>query len=377
MTPDSSPPDERKTERRPQSQGDPRLPHPRDLGVRHRADRHRGQVAPERQGVDQGGLRPAPERRGLPRRDEHHALRAGQPLQPRSGAHPEAAPAPAGDREADRRGGAEGAHAGPARALLQERAGQGGRWPSAGARSSTTSARTSSAARSSARRRGPSRSGAAGDRRACSSPRRCSAPAARRSRARSPSPGLGARPGFRSGLDGAGSPVVRGGARSSAALDGQIRLDSTAGPRWSSPASPSASWSARRSIQFSNQLLPLARPGLARRATACSCRSSSSPRSFPTIWATAIAGTRARARLVELRGPDHDARRARGPPSPAGCPTGFGPGTRHGRSRATAASTRAIPGVFFPRGHRRRRTSPSRSACCCATSSSAAASASG
>ena len=62
---------------------------------RHRAGRHRGQVAARRSRQPARQLRRDPRRRGLPHRRAHQPLRAGQRLEPRSAAAAQAAAAQA------------------------------------------------------------------------------------------------------------------------------------------------------------------------------------------------------------------------------------------------------------------------------------------
>ena len=87
-------------------------------------------------------------------------------------------------------------------------------------------------------------------------------------------------------------------------------------------------------------------------ATACSCPSSSSPRSCPTISATAIAGTPERARLDRARGRGRPALAAAAPRSgePARLPNGLRPGHIVTVDPGHGGVDPGNPGVFFPRG---------------------------
>src|ERR1043166_7961043 len=68
-----------------ESAGLARLPPSRDLGDGNRAHGYRSQEPQEWESLDQGGLRPRPERRALARGDSHHTNIATEPLEPPPG----------------------------------------------------------------------------------------------------------------------------------------------------------------------------------------------------------------------------------------------------------------------------------------------------
>ena len=140
---------------------------------------------------------------------------------------------------------------------------------------------------------------------------------------------------------------------------------------------PAVPLPGRRAALPLQQPAPAARRrGLARAATRSSCRSSSSPRSCRTIWASATATTRAPRRLDDVAAAAVGCRAA-GPRPSRRLPNGLRPGhIGHGRP----GPRRRGPGQsrrLLSRAASARRTSHCRSACCCGTSSSGAASACG
>src|SRR6476619_3047467 len=106
-TPRYSRPDVGEIDRREPARA-PRLPAARPLRGGHRADGYRGEVAPRGPYDDGAGLCRRARRRGVAARPRDLDLRPGGPREPRAGAAPEAAPAPARDRLAVRPGAREG-----------------------------------------------------------------------------------------------------------------------------------------------------------------------------------------------------------------------------------------------------------------------------
>ena len=153
-------------------------------------------------------------------------------------------------------------------------------------------------------------------------------------------------------LDGAGFPVIPA-APLIAALEGQIRLDSTGWAEVVVSRQPFRFLVGAPLYQFSNQLLPLAGPA------SLSRDSLFLPYQFVAEIVPYYLGERYRW--------DAAGARLRSPPA---CRTAFAPATSSRWTPATVVWIRATRASSSP-GARMRRKSPSRSACCCATSSSA------
>ena len=150
----------RREANRGEPQGAARLPLPRALRGGHRADRKRGQVAARGPGQPPAGVRGRARGRSMARRRAHRPLRAGGNPEPRAGARPEAAAAPAGARLALRQGAGEGPDARSRCGSTSRTAARSSSSRSPAARSSATSGASSPSATPTGRSSGRSKEGA-------------------------------------------------------------------------------------------------------------------------------------------------------------------------------------------------------------------------
>ena len=127
--------------RRRQPQGAVSLRHRRDLRGRHRADRHRGEIAARRQGQYRANPTPATRDGELGSQRQHPRIQAGRPLQSRAQAAAQAAAAQARDHKLIGAVEREGMTVVPLKLYFNERAAPRSRSRSPRARSCTTSAR--------------------------------------------------------------------------------------------------------------------------------------------------------------------------------------------------------------------------------------------
>ena len=160
------------------------------------------------------------------------------------------------------------------------------------------------------------------------------------------------------------------------------------GARWADPGGGRVGGGDRRSpavpVPDRRAALPVQQPAPAARGSgvagprhAVPARTSSSPRSSPTIWATAIGGTPRGARLGELRGRHDDAWPAARPPKRGRLAQRSAPRPhRHHRPRPWRRRSRESRHLLSA-GHAREGRHPPGRACCSGTSSSGGVSVSG